>query len=160
MTNNDIIQFENATLMFRNFAGKESQFNAADNRNFCVEIEDPEFADALRKAGWNVKTKKNHEPEDECGNYLQVKVAFNNYPPKIYTVVGNTKVLMTEETVQELDYADIVSADLIIRPYNYEVNGKKGTKAYLKTAYINLEEDPFACKYEDNGAVKDDDIPF
>ena len=44
------ISVENARILFRNFAGKESKFNAKGKRNFCL-ILDNDVAEDLKQIG-------------------------------------------------------------------------------------------------------------
>lgn len=156
--NNDL-QIENARLIFKNFAGEGSKFNRPGNRNFCVILE-PDVAHALMDDGWNVRQLRPRDDEEEGAYYLQVAVAFGNIPPKIFMISGRTKTAIHEDTIDTLDYAEIANVDLIIRPYNWEVNGKTGVKAYLKTMYVEIKRDMFADKYDFNDCLNDEDIPF
>lgn len=153
MTVNNNVAIENAHIMFRNFRGEASKFNAAGKRNFCVRL-DQDMADRMIDEGWNVKFLRPREEGDEPTPYIQVAVSFDNIEPNIFTITGRHKNRLNSDTIDILDYAEIENIDLIIRPYNWEVNGKVGVKAYVKNMYVTLVEDEFADKYAD---ISDED---
>lgn len=144
--NNLII--ENAQLIFKNFSGTKGRFNPEGLRNFCVLL-DSDVAKELKDDGWNVKYLRPREEGDEEQAYLQVKVRFDNRPPKIIIVSSTGKSQINEDEVNILDWAEIENIDLNINPYKWERNGDSGITAYLKSMFVTIEQDPLEEKYID-----------
>lgn len=140
------VSIENARICFRNFSGKEGRFNPAGNRNFCVILDD-ELAKMMLDDGWNVKFLRPREEGDTPQPYVQVSVSYRNIPPKVVLVTSHGKSILDEDSVGTLDWAEIENVDLTFSPYPWEVNGKTGVKAYLKTMYVTIAEDKFESKY-------------
>lgn len=140
-----ILQIDDARIIYRNFSGAPSKFNREGDRNFSVVIPDRELADRLVEDGWNVKIKE--FDDGDCLITLPVKVKFNERGPVVYLRSGGNCRKLKEQTLSILDKIDILSVDMDIRPYDWEVNGKTGRTAYLQTIRVTQEVDRFADDY-------------
>lgn len=165
---------EDATMIFKNFAGREGKFNREGDRSFSVLLP-PELAERLEREGWNIKYLKVREEGDIPQAHVHVSVSFDKgRPPKITMVTYNgcrhtsdvecrrkhRKTPIEEDMCDLLDHIDIQTVDLILNPYTWTVPGfgkelpRTGVKAYLKTMYVVLHEDYLDLKYGDL-----DDLP-
>lgn len=163
MNNNRVennLVIENARIGFKNFSGKEAKFNQAGRRNFCVFFE-YEQGKELEAAGWNIKWLKPRDEGDMPSAYMQVAVSFDNFPPKVILIDHGKQTTLDASTIDMLDWAELQSVDIVIRPYNWEVQDKHGVKAYLKTMYATLYNDILADKYKPKeDASSDEEMPF
>ena len=144
-----ILQIDDASIIYRNFAGVGSKFNREGDRNFAVRIPDTELADKLVEEGWNVKIKDPKEDGDLPFMFHPVKIKFNDRGPVVYLKTGINMVKLDEESISCLDNIDILGVDLDIRPYDWEVNGKTGRTAYLQSICVTQDIDRFAARYEE-----------
>jgi hypothetical protein len=142
---------EGVRIIFRNFSGKEGQYNREGDRNFAVLL-DEKTADMMAADGWNVKMLKPRDDDEEGAvpqPYLPVAVNFRGRPPRIVMITSRNRTTLGEDQVETLDWVDILNVDLIVRPYEWTVNGKSGIKAYLQSMYVTIEEDPLEAKYSE-----------
>jgi len=145
------LSLENVRIGFRNFEGREGQYNKMGDRNFVVFLE-RQLADELAAEGWNVKfprESENRVDPDEPGRdaYLPVTVSFDNYPANVFLISDGKPTKLTGEEVSMLDWAEIENVDLVLRPYTWTVNRNTGIKAYLKSGYFTIVTDAFQSKY-------------
>jgi hypothetical protein len=141
---------EGVRIIFRNFAGKEGQYNREGDRNFAVLLDD-KTANAMAADSWNVKwlRPRNEDEEEAPQAYLPISVNFKGRPPRIVLITSRGRTTLDEDSVEMLDWADILNVDLIVRPYEWTVNQKSGIKAYLQSIYVTIEEDALELKYSD-----------
>ena len=135
------LQIENAKIMFRNFKGEPDKFNPSGKRTFAVFLE-PDEAAAI---------------EEEIINSFIADIG-EYFPPTVNVISGRKHSRMDADTIGMLDWAEIDTVDLIIRPYVWEMNGRTGIKAYLKKMWVTLLVDKFEEKYANFADV--DDVPF
>ena len=153
----NILQIDDARIIYRNLRGEGSKYNREGDRNFAVIIPEQEMADALIENGWNVKIKPPREEGEDPFMYLPVKVKFNDRGPRVYLQTGTKKNRLEEDTVSLIDDIDIARVDLDIRAFDWTVNGKSGRTAYLQAMLVEQELDRFASRFE---VSDEEDIPF
>ena len=162
------IDIANAKIVFKNFSGMEKRkdgrvVNDAGNRNFNVildpeqsqiwwndqEVTNPDFGQELAANGFRVSIKPGDE-ERPTEYRLPVAVSFKSaIKPKLYLVTARGKVELDEDSINELDFADIVKADIVInsgRPY-IDNRGEEKVKAWCNEAYFTISESRFADEY-------------
>ena len=128
---------------YRNFSGVKSDYNRAGERRFSIFLPQ-EAADCLEETGWYIKHKPPYREGDDPVNQLDIAVSYDTkdgkfQPPlvKLFSWDG-VKTVLNEETVGMLDSMDIEDAKVTIRPYNWDVNGKTGCKAYLQELEVHV----------------------
>lgn len=146
MDDRKYLEIEEAQIIWRNFSGAPSKYNADGERNFCVVLKDNVEYEKLIEEGWNAKVR---EPDGEDPLfYLKVKVNVDGkYPPRIKMIFGDKAVDVDRNNIELLDGADIRYCDMVISPYEWEMNGNKGIAAYLKELYVICNTSRIGEKY-------------
>lgn len=141
------VTFTDVRIIFRNFAGEAKTFNAAGDRNFAISLSD-EQAEQMKLEGWNVKSKAPLEEGGDWMHHLPVKVKYDSkVPPTVVIITSKNSTELDKDTVEMMDWAQLINVDLKIRPFDWEVNGKKGRSAYLVKLYATIYEDELDLKY-------------
>lgn len=155
------VMLEGAQIAFRNFTGRPSEFNQEGSRSFTIFLPE-EMAVDLSEKGWNVRQLK-PRPEDaeegmEPRPILDVAVSWKFKPPTVALITSRGRTNIGEDQVAMLDEADIAmveneagdlvpGVDLIMNPSRWEVGGRGGIKAYLKSGFFTIVENPLELKY-------------
>lgn len=150
------MQLDGVRLIWRNFEGREEEYNAVGQRNFHVVLPE-DVALQMIDQGWNVKVKPPREPGEETFYTLKVKVSYKYKAPRLTTVskkwdhkTGKDKLvrnLLPENLVMTLDMFEFEKVDLILSPSHWNVRGESGVTAYVKTGFFFVRRDALEEKY-------------
>ena len=157
----EVLEFEDAKIIFRNFEGRQQKFNPLGKRNFCLVLNENDVEDFIRE-GWNVKETKPREEGDPIKHYVKINVNMESKnPPKIYMIAGRHKTELTADTVKELDYASIKQLDIVVSPWKWHTDdGGEGISGYLQPLYAEIIQDSFADKWNAIGEEEEEEVPF
>lgn len=149
-----LISIENTRFIFKtNFSGDPARDTyGSDARRANIIIRDPQQAEELLEAGFNVKQTKPREGDDEnfeTTYFVAINVNYDSsWPPKIYLVSGDAEPLpLDEESIDILDKIYVINVNAVLNPYHNQKTGK--CSLYVRTMYVeqDIEDDPFAMKY-------------
>ena len=152
---NGQLEVRNAHIFWTNFSGKENRFgHSAKTFNLAIS---EEMAKELDARGWRVRDVDQKDDDEEVIGklyFVNIKVNMESGFPPIVTLFSEYKgkksrVALTNETIGELDRADILDADCIINPYE-SPNFPGKVTGYLRKLNIIHEPDiEFDGKYDD-----------
>jgi hypothetical protein len=143
------VTLQNVQIVFKNFEGREDEFNAEGNRYFHVVL-DPVAAKVLEEQGYNIKRKPPLEEGGEEFIHMKVKVNFKGRPPTVALISRSkgTRNTLDADTVQLADHADFERIDMTISPYDWKLrSGQTGRTAYLQEFFGFLYESPLEQMY-------------
>lgn len=145
VTNNE--RLEHVTIgrgSFRNFSGERKGFNKTGKRIFSVFLPE-DLALDLMDIGWYIKKRDPYREGDDPTYQFDIEASYDTKDGKFRPPVVKLKswdgkeTMLTEETVGILDTVDIDDATLEVRPYNWDVDGKSGCKAYLQELIVTAK---------------------
>lgn len=145
-----ILQIDDARITYRNFSGAPGPYNREGDRNFSLILPpDTELLDRLQAEGWSIKVKPPRNEDEDIRALLPVKIKVTDRGPNVYLKSGNNLIKLDADRMSILDNIDILSVDLDIRPYDWEMNGKSGRTAYLQSIRVTQRIDRFAAEEEE-----------
>ena len=145
----DDIYITEGEIAYSNFSGRPTQFKPEGGVRTVTFVIPHDIA--MLEAKFTFRTR-NGQPRD----------------PKIFIVRNDRLVHMTEETIDTLDRADILSVDADLGASHWEYGGRTGITAYINSMYVTIKDNPVDEKYRkmldqmnDSFLPTDDgDLPF
>ena len=122
------LSVEGARIIWTNFSGRPTKFNAAGGKRTFNLVLDRDTADELARDGWNVREIEPKNEGDEPLYVTEITVGFGQYPPKVYLIDSRSKRMqpLDEDSISLLDNIDIENVDVMVRPYRHGVANARG----------------------------------
>lgn len=142
----ETVTIRNAIVKWPNFTGEKREYNPEGIRNFVIELDEPLAMDLLSH-GWNVRQKVSNDDPEDITYQLKVAVSYKVSAPQVWLIASGMRVMLGEDVVGQLDKLEYSKIDLVLSPYDWNVNGNTGRKAYLQSLYYTMYEDELALEY-------------
>lgn len=167
--NSKYVRIDNTRFIFStNFSGDpdRDKFHSSA-RKASIIIPDENMALAMIEEGFNVKTTRPREGEEDDFTpkyFISISVNYDTeWPPKIYLVTDGEANLLSEDTVGTIDKIYVKNVNVILNKFQNKTTGKPSL--YVRTMYVeqDIEDDPYACIYRKKVStfpIEDDDPPF
>lgn len=157
-----IENLRNRDIIYRNFSGRQTQYNRNGNMKFSIVI-DPAMSAKLAKEGWNVKSRpsKNNDEEEFCTLEVRVRFDLSFTRPTILQVARSGRVKVDEHNIANFDDAEFEYADIVLRQYVWtNPAGETGVSAQLAEMYVRLQEGVLEAKWAEEEGPGEDELPF
>lgn len=132
----DIIRFKFLNFS-KDFNGDPYDGTSNTVPHATIQLSDSK-AKELADRGLNIKSREN--PDGDVEYSLDIFARYDNFPPDIHLIVGESDTVLTGETVGVLDSVWITDADIVISPSSWSFGGRSGVRAYISKANIYAEE--------------------
>lgn len=166
------LKLDGVQIRKRNFRGERVKYNDRGNRT-CLLILDrdqaeksgfksvTDFVDYLRSENWKVGVFPVREGEDEPDAFMQVNAIYNEYEhPNIYLKNAKGSVLLDENSVGEIDYADIANVDCILYLNYWKYDGSEGFNNRIKSMEVTILEDEITYRNTIHSTEDAEYLPF
>lgn len=138
---------KDAEIYFKNFRGKELPYNPGGKRMFCVRI-DGRKAKKLKKEGWAIKEMYINKSQTKKRWYLPVTIydtwADTALNSRVFAIIRSGDLhlcnQLSHRSMGLLDIAKIINSRMVIRGYEWNIRGKQGIKAYLRTGDFYISD--------------------
>lgn len=159
------IELDDARIIYANFTGERSRYNASGTRNFCVLIPF-EMEQQLLADGWYLKYLTPREEGAMPQPYIKVNISDRfGVPPMSIVSYRGERILNSLDELDALKSAGIRQASVVIKPHRYTTDdGETHFNGYLEEMRIVLREPRFVGRGSNvidatEGATPTD-IPF